>query len=105
MHCYGVVELLDAAATRELMARMLDTFEPGLSGDTTLMPEAYMSRQLQGIVGFKIQLDDVQGKEKLGQHRSQEDQQGVFAALSASDRSDDRQLAEYMRMRGTGTGR
>lgn len=70
VHCYGVVELLDAAATRELMARMLDTFEPGLSGDTTLMPEAYMSRQLQGIVGFKIQLDDVQGKEKLGQHRS-----------------------------------
>lgn len=105
VHCYGVVELLDAAATRELMARMLDTFEPGLSGDTTLMPEAYMSCQLQGIVGFKIQLDDVQGKEKLGQHRSQEDQQGVFAALSASDRSDDRQLAEYMRMRGAGTGR
>lgn len=62
VHCYGVVELLDAPATREMMARMLDTFEPGLSGDATLMPEAYLSHQLQGIVGFKIQLDDVQGK-------------------------------------------
>lgn len=105
VHCYGVVELLDAPATRELMARMLDTFEPGLSGDTALMPEAYLSHQLQGIVGFRIELDDVQGKEKLGQHRRQEDQQGVFAALSASDRRDDHQLAEYMRMRKTGTGR
>lgn len=105
VHCYGVVELLDAPATRAMMARMLDTFEPGLSGDATLMPEAYLSHQLQGIVGFKIELDDVQGKEKLGQHRSQEDQQGVFAVLSESNRSDDRQLAEYMRMRDTGTGR
>lgn len=105
VHCYGVVELLEAAATHEMMMRMLDTFEQGLSGDITLMPEAYMSRQLQGIVGFKIYLDDVQGKEKLGQHRSQEDQQGVFAALSESDRRDDRQLAEYMQMRDAGTGR
>ncbi|CDH26811.1 Transcriptional regulator (fragment) [Xenorhabdus bovienii str. kraussei Becker Underwood] len=59
---------------------------------------------MQAIVGFKIWLDEIQSKEKLGQHRSQDDQRGVYTALENSTQSDNVKLANYMKKRHIGTG-
>lgn len=69
-----------------------------------VMPEDYQARLRKAVVGFKIEIDDIHAKEKLGQHRKKEEQQGVYSALFSSDHADDRALAAYMKKRKLGLG-
>lgn len=104
VHCYGTVEMLDAEETERAMKVLVNTFEPGLMEKRQLMPAEFVSKKRLAIVAFKIRLDDIQAKEKLGQHRSEDDQRGVLAALESSPRTDNQQLADYMKTRRVGTG-
>lgn len=58
----------------------------------------------KGIVGFKIIITKLQGKEKLGQHRSSNDQIGVTSALAKSANIDDQKLYQYMQGNKVGIG-
>ena len=48
------------------------------------------------IVGFEIEITDMQGKFKLSQNRPFEDQQHVVKKLSESNRQTDTAVAELM---------
>ena len=44
-------------------------------------PERYVEKQLRAIVGIEFTIEGVEGKAKLSQNRSQEDQSGVVHGL------------------------
>lgn len=67
-----------------------------------LMPADYQQKFAQAIVGFKITLDEIQAKEKLGQHKRIEEQQSVYQALATSAYGDAQSLAQYMKRRNLG---
>jgi len=46
-------------------------------------PAAYIARQLKAIIGFRLEITTLQGKWKMSQNRSAEDQRGVLAGLQA----------------------
>ncbi|WJG09187.1 FMN-binding negative transcriptional regulator [Aliiglaciecola sp. LCG003] len=104
VHCYGKVELLDDTQSSIALDKLVAQFEPALLQNTEVMPKSYQRKLDQAIVGFKIVIDDIQAKEKLGQHRSAADQNSVFTALQTSPHADARQLASYMQLRNLGTG-
>lgn len=104
VHCYGVASLLSDAETQVILDRLVAQYEPNLLQDKQIMPDDYQQKLRQGIVGFKIVIDEIQAKEKLGQHKSMDDQQGVFNGLSASANTDASQLAHYMEQRDIGKG-
>lgn len=68
------------------------------------MPTDYIEKLLKAVIGFKVVVDEIQAKEKLGQQKKTEDQLGVYEALRQSLHSESRQLAEYMEKRGLGDG-
>ncbi|HCD7943332.1 TPA: FMN-binding negative transcriptional regulator, partial [Klebsiella michiganensis] len=55
-------------------------------------------------IGFKIEIEEFQAKEKLGQHRSQADQRGTLQGLINSQSSESVALADYMLKVKKGTG-
>ena len=61
-------------------------------------PEEFISRQIKGIVGVRLHIESLEGKAKLNQNRSAEDQEGVVAGLSPSERAGDREVAEKMQI-------
>lgn len=65
------------------------------------MSDELNAKQPQAIVGFKIVIDDIQTKKKLGLHRSPEDQAGVYKALNESEHLPAKMLANYMNKRTT----
>lgn len=95
VHASGVVERLDDAATLASLDALVAQYEPDLLDDEEILGEAYRRRLLAGTVGFRIRLDDLQGKAKLGQNRSREDQVGMLAGLRASPDPQARQLGNY----------
>jgi transcriptional regulator len=92
----GVVELVDNQTTLAILRQTIAKYEPELTTNTDLMPPQYIEKLNKAIVGFKISITDLQGKEKLGQHRSEADQQGVAQGLSESQHPDAKQLLTYM---------
>lgn len=95
VHASGIVEWLDDEATQAAFDTLLAKYEPDLLDDATILSDAYRQRLLRGTVGFRIRLDDLQGKAKLGLNRSPEDQAGVLAGLGDSADPLARQLGDY----------
>jgi transcriptional regulator len=76
--------ITDPAQTRELLARLIAKFERavGSSGyDLSKLPESYVSRMMGGIAPFRMEVEALEGKFKLGQERSEGDKRGVLAHL------------------------
>jgi transcriptional regulator len=59
-------------------------------------PEAYIAGQLRGIVGVEITVENIEGKAKLSQNRSEADRAGVVAGLTATGARRDADVAEQM---------
>ncbi len=105
VHVLGKVELTTDAVTSEGLLSLITKYEPDLlKADETVMPEEFVSKLSKGIVGFKITISQLQGKEKLGQHRTKADQVGVTAALSQSIDLNAVLLHDYMKQRKLGLG-
>jgi transcriptional regulator len=63
---------------------------------TSDAPKAFVDAQLKGIIGFKIQIESLEGKYKLSQNRSAPDQAGVIAGLKITEKPNDAKLADLM---------
>lgn len=104
VQCFGVFNELDEDDARSAVNALVKKYEPELLNDQKLMPAEYTDRLLKAIIGFSIQVDDIHAKEKLGQHKTSDDQISVFNALADSQSHSSVQLADYMQRRGVGNG-
>lgn len=99
VHVLGTASLTDEDLTLEFLDKTVKRYDPEL-----VIPEQYRLNLSRGIVGFKINIESIQGQEKLGQHRSNEDQLGVKNALSSHKELEERLLYQYMIKRDIGVG-
>jgi transcriptional regulator len=104
VHCIGRFEALNDSDTLDVINALISKYEPEILGDQALSDEAYIQRLLKAVCGFKVIVEDIQLIEKLGQHKKSVDQKGVYEALQASDVSESKALAIYMKQRGLGIG-
>ncbi|MGQ4878687.1 FMN-binding negative transcriptional regulator [Billgrantia sp. LNSP4103-1] len=104
VHATGTLELLETDATQALLDRSLAHYEPALL-ESLSRERAYLEKMQAGVVGFRLRIETLQGKAKLGRQRSQADQAGVEVALSESRDPQARQLWRYMqRLAGEDNG-
>lgn len=103
VHVKGELSLLDNQQTDELVMEMVKQYEPTMDTES-MIPGQFKQKMLNGIVGFKMVISQLQGKEKLGQHRNEEDQQGVVSGLENSTHSDAKPLLDYMNKHQIGLG-
>lgn len=104
VHARGRVSLLDEAETLAVMRRQVMALEPELLERRDILTTELEARLAGAVVGLRITLSGLEGKHKLGQQRSPEDQRGVHMALARSPDAASRELAVYMQRLGVGTG-
>ncbi len=104
VHMRGILRFSTASETVEVVEQLIQQYEPALLADRNIVTAEYQQRLLAAVVGFEIEVLQVDGREKLGQQRNEQDQQGVYHALSSSSRSDAQALAGYMQQSGIGIG-
>lgn len=77
--------ITDPVETRALLSRLIAKFEArtGSGYDFSTLPEEYVSRLVQGTAPFRMEIDLLEGKFKLGQERSEGDRRGVLEHLQA----------------------
>jgi transcriptional regulator len=97
----GRLELLDDRASRlDLVDRLSAKHETNLPRpwNSSKMDPAFRDKLLDAIVAFRIHIETIDAKAKLGQNRRPEDLRSAAVALDASDAlSSERQVAALMR--------
>jgi transcriptional regulator len=98
VHAYGVPHIIeDHEQVYAMLKRLVDENEGGFELPWAIQnSEDYVHRRLTSIVAFEIPITRIEGKFKLSQNRSEEDQQHVVDALTKSENELDRQVASLM---------
>jgi transcriptional regulator len=85
VHAYGVARTLSEAELVQALHRLTDEHEKSFAAPWKLeLTQAMRERMLGAIVGFEIKLNRIEGKFKMSQNRTQQDQRNVIAHLLQS---------------------
>lgn len=98
VHAYGRPSIVsDPAERMEILRRTVETYEQNRDEPWPLEGQdaEYLSRLAGGTVAFRMQVERIEGKAKLGQNRPAQ-QPGVVAALLKSDSESERDLAHLI---------
>ncbi len=88
VHAYGFPKTITFHEAPESMDQMInemvDTYEVEYKSHWQSLSQGYREGMMQGIVGFEMIVDRLEGKYKLSQNRSEVDQQNVSNKLLQS---------------------
>ncbi len=95
VHLYGTLCVVDdPEELRELVIKLSDQYERNRTDPW--IPD-FPSEMLNAIVGFSMCVDDIQGKYKLSQNKTETDRNQVRQALERSMSENDQMMAKMMR--------
>jgi transcriptional regulator len=99
VHCFGTIEMQDEAALdahlEDLTRRMESPIPNGWRTDE--IPRSEITRRFAAIAGFRIHVDRVEAKFKLGQDEPLRDALAVAEQLAQHESIQDRQFAALIR--------
>jgi transcriptional regulator len=83
IHAYGLPRFIeDKAVYYEILRTLVQKHEAHFANPWPFqLPDDYVQKMMQGTVGFEIEITRLEGKFKLSQNRSVNDQERVIAAL------------------------
>ena len=99
VHAYGrATTYRDPVRLRAHLAAMTQGFERSFPEPWGIddAPEQFVEGLLRAIVGVEIEITRIEGKWKLSQNQSRDDQLGIAKGLRARGGDDDRQLADLI---------
>ena len=98
VHAYGKGNLITAQEeVMSLLESTIDNYEPAYREQWNRLPEQYRLGQMMGITAFKIEVTEIQAKEKLSQNKTRYEQQKIIDTLTVSADGNERITAEYMK--------
>lgn len=100
VHVYGTASILDEEELTQDLTMLLQKYEehrenPVLSENLS----SETKKQIKGIVGFKIKIQEVQAAYKLSQNRNEEDYKNIISKLFEEKNLNSKQLGEVMKNR------
>jgi transcriptional regulator len=88
VHVYGEARIFSSQEDlHEMLHELMATFEPSYRAQWEGLSETYRENMLRQIVGFEIVATKIEGKFKLSQNRTRQDQANVIASLEDADDS------------------
>lgn len=99
VHVYGKAMVLDREALQQDLTALLQKYEKHRESPVlwdTLSPRL-LERELKGIVGFKIDVQEVQAAYKLSQNRDETDYHHIVNKLCEEESLNSHQVAEAMK--------
>lgn len=98
VHAYGQGRLVvDETQVRKVLEATIDNYEAAYRAQWNGLPEEYKVAMSKGIIAFEIVVTDLQGKKKLSQNKTALEQERIIDALSKSENSSEKLIADYMK--------
>jgi transcriptional regulator len=102
VHVYGTIKILEGEAVIPHLKRLVNKYESGSSKPVSVesMPSDFLARELKGLVGFEIKVEEVVAAYKLSQNRDQVNHQSIVHQLEKRAKGDDLKIAKQMKIKG-----
>lgn len=106
VHVSGTLRvILDQSRLLSIIDALTNKYESSVVGENVdpqpwsldTVDSEFLDRMLDGIVGFEIEVEKLEGCWKLNQHHDADRRNRVIAALQQSENQNDREIAELMR--------
>lgn len=101
VHLYGKATVLDEEELKQDLARLLQTYEEHREAPVLweTLPPSLLEKELKGIVGFKIEVKEIQAAYKMSQNRAEADYGNIIAQLQHEEAPGAARMAEEMKKR------
>ena len=98
VHAYGNVTIIEDEQAKLAMLKDMITFYNDVKylEQWETLPMDFKLKMIKGLVGFDITVDDLQGKQKLSQNRTDTEQRNIIADFGESTDTNEREIAAYM---------
>ena len=98
VHAYGRARLLETEEKNfRLLKHTINTYEAEYFKQWEKLPYEFKSKMIKGIIGFEIEVTDLQAKSKLSQNRSEIEKENIIHSLNKSPFESEREIAQYMK--------
>lgn len=101
VHVYGTASILNEEELQQDLIMLLQKYEKHRKNPVLwdkLSPQL-LEKELKGIVGFKIKVQEIQASYKLSQNRNEEDYHNIVNKLHEEKDLNSQQMAEVMKKR------
>jgi transcriptional regulator len=99
VHVYGKPKILDEALVMASLHRLVDKYERASKNPISLQNMSPKTlRQVKGVVGFQIEITDIQAKYKLSQNR-ENDHERIIEELGERQDAGSKAVSEHMKKR------
>lgn len=103
VHVYGNARIFSSSQDLlQMLHELMETFEPAYREQWEDLSQTFRENMLRQIVGFEIVATKIEGKFKLSQNRTRDDQANVIASLEGSDDSAVSGVARMMKEHSLG---
>lgn len=98
VHAYGNAEIIaDESRAFSTLEKMIETYDTQFKEEWNSMSQKFKLNNLRGIVVFEIVVKTIEGKQKLSQNKTKNEQRAIVSTLQASDDGGEQTIAEYMK--------
>jgi transcriptional regulator len=98
IHAYGEGTIVpEEKKVIEILESTINTYELAYRQQWNRLPDDYKLGMIKGIVAFEIKVTELQGKKKLSQNKTEQEQARIIDTLSKSESTTENLVAEYMR--------
>lgn len=98
VHAYGKARIIETEKELiDLMERTIEQFEKEFYKQWKELAPAYVNGMLRAIVGFEIEITKLEGKYKLSQNKTKNEQQNIVSTLEKSEETEKKEVAAEMK--------
>lgn len=97
VHLYGKVRLLEGEVLYSMLSRLVKNHEEPTSYSLESLPQDLVQKEMNGIVGFAVDVTRVDAGYKLSQNRNDEDHDNIIRQLDGRGDENSSLVAKAMR--------
>jgi len=101
VHVYGRIRIISGDRLKEQLGKMVDKYEKGLVNPVSVkkMSPGFLEKEMGGIIGFEIEINEVQAALKMSQNRDDRNYERIIEGLTRKGDPASQQMADLMRKR------
>ena len=98
VHIYGKVKIIEGERLITALTKLVDKYEKQMENPVSVrtMSEEFLKKEIKGIVGFEIEITEIQSAYKLSQNRDKINHSNIVAELRKSGDNNSLRIAEEM---------
>lgn len=98
VHLYGRPRIVSGEEYYAMLSRLIARHESATNYRMESLPQDFVEKQMNGTVGFQVQVTKIEANYKLSQNRDDEDYHNIISRLNEREDEMSHKVAEAMRV-------